>query len=898
MCIRDSVEPAFATGTSETSNEANEETSNEASNEPSDEVGLATSTAGVPDELDEEPVDSSSSVAFPNRQRVIQLAALAATLLICSFLGSMWWFGGDPDVVGSQNPNVDTTNIERPQAIADQPSGLEDGLEGDPPDFLASGNRDAYHSDEDLAHEIARQSNEEDLELDPNSEIDPLTALIEEIARANTDSNSSPNLVDAPKLVDTETDLHKIGTAEDLDDQPELVANPDGPTWDLKPDWNLAIQFAPNGLGAVSLNGEPVQAIFLQDNAVYLLRQIADEFQRRVQYLDNRLGSQVNGSIEVGQSNFRFEHVSKLDETIDKIDEHINELNIRPLKVNELMDLRVRYRKGIFANRDKFGTIDLANKDLRFYTEDEAFAICSVLSSSEAMLRDLANKRLVWEESTDTSPSEPKLVNRIAPSAFEAFAEFGKLSLPDPVFSDQSIASIQKLGPSELMRMLQGTSSVELFRDFNEFQEAKDFVYSNGPPEMKLRLKIDKIDRRLEEYADSKSEMTEMTEFVVNGLTAEKGRLTSQLRRSAVTLPGDSVAVQPLQDVLAERTDLQGLPLAMGKECHSDATETSDLKSVASSLGRMVNRFNGSLGSRDNAQNDAFRNLSIKQMVSYCMEEHLRDRMGDRTGDPSAQKLKTVDQILQIDHPRLRMDFIDALRGSESETATKLMVNKAKFDLVPQVRMAATEALADIDPGEYREDFLEGFKYPWHVVAEHSAEALVRLNDQGSIPKLIEMLDLPHPHLPIQLNGELVQCELVRINHMRNCLLCHAPSICDNDSTRGLIPHLSRPLPSEYYESRGEPAAYAVRADITYLEQDFSVVQPVQDPGPWPREQRFDYVVRKKRLTPAEASNLALQINQSPNRYRNAIIYALRELTGETPDDNSSSSWKKIMSDR
>ena len=273
--------------------------------------------------------------------------------------------------------------------------------------------------------------------------------------------------------------------------------------------------------------------------------------------------------------------------------------------------------------------------------------------------------------------------------------------------------------------------------------------------------------------------------------------------------------------------------------------------------------------------------------------------MGDRTGDPSAQKMKTVDQILQIDHPRLRMDFIDALRESDSKTATKLIVNKAKFDLVPQVRIAATDALADIDSGEYREDFLEGFKYPWHVVAEHSAEALVRLNDQGSIPKLIEMLDLPHPHLPIQHNGELVQRELVGINHMRNCLLCHAPSVCDHDSTRGLIPHSSRPLPPEYYGTRGgEPAAYAVRADVTYLEQDFSVVQPVRNPGPWPGEQRFDYVVRKKKMTPAEATNAARQISLAPNRYRNAIIYALRELTGETPVDNSSGNWKKIMSER
>jgi hypothetical protein len=298
--------------------------------------------------------------------------------------------------------------------------------------------------------------------------------------------------------------------------------------------------------------------------------------------------------------------------------------------------------------------------------------------------------------------------------------------------------------------------------------------------------------------------------------------------------------------------------------------------------------FNGSLGSRDAIQNDALRNLTLKEMVAFCM--------GDDADNPSAQKLKTIDHILQIDHARLRLEAIKTLRKSGSRTAMKLLAGKAKFDLEPEVRIAATDALADLDANVVRGLLLEGLRYPWHVVAEHSAEALVRLDDQDAVPQLIEMLDLPHPHYPFEDNGRVVQRELVGINHMRNCLLCHAPSMSSFDSVRGLIPDSNRPLPRHYYDTAGMAAEvpYAVRADVTYLQQDFSVLQSVKNPGPWPSEQRIDYVVQKKNLTRAEAKMVAQQVSQKPNRNWNAIVFALQQLTGETPKDNSSANWRMI----
>jgi len=69
-----------------------------------------------------------------------------------------------------------------------------------------------------------------------------------------------------------------------------------------------------------------------------------------------------------------------------------------------------------------------------------------------------------------------------------------------------------------------------------------------------------------------------------------------------------------------------------------------------------------------------------------------------------------------------------------------------------------------------------------------------------------------------------------------NCLLCHAPSSGEKEPIRALVPEKGKELPVEYYESR---KGTFVRADVVYLKQDFSVMQPVEKAAPWPSVQRF-----------------------------------------------------------
>jgi hypothetical protein len=88
-----------------------------------------------------------------------------------------------------------------------------------------------------------------------------------------------------------------------------------------------------------------------------------------------------------------------------------------------------------------------------------------------------------------------------------------------------------------------------------------------------------------------------------------------------------------------------------------------------------------------------------------------------------------------------------------------------------------------------------------------------------------------------------------------------------------------------------------VRADITYLRQDFSVTERVAKPDKWPEWQRFDYLVRTRELTADEVAAHRKKPRKSrfasyPQRY--AVRFALRELTGLDAGEESAD-WREIL---
>jgi len=251
--------------------------------------------------------------------------------------------------------------------------------------------------------------------------------------------------------------------------------------------------------------------------------------------------------------------------------------------------------------------------------------------------------------------------------------------------------------------------------------------------------------------------------------------------------------------------------------------------------------------------------------------------------------IPTLVQTLQAEREPVRNQLVRMLGRIKGSKATAALARMAVFDLSGEIRRTAIEALDKRSLKDARPVFLAALRYPWAPAAEHAAEALVALDDQDAVPGLKKLLDEPNPSEPFRnKEGKWMVNEVVRVNHLRNCLMCHAPSLDRKDMVRGLVPTPGRPLPvAVYYEGAGT----FVRADVTYLKQDFSVMQPVKDAKPWPEVQRFDYLVRTRELKAVELANRVkpVPVRKIPEMWqepfssstypqKEAIRFALREL--------------------
>jgi hypothetical protein len=106
------------------------------------------------------------------------------------------------------------------------------------------------------------------------------------------------------------------------------------------------------------------------------------------------------------------------------------------------------------------------------------------------------------------------------------------------------------------------------------------------------------------------------------------------------------------------------------------------------------------------------------------------------------------------------------------------------------------------------------------------------------------------------------------------------------------------PTPGEWDEHYGSSVSpdIMVRADVTYLRQDFSLLQKVADADPWPEMQRFDYLVRERVLTEKEAQAYQAEFarREATNPYRRAALAALRRLTGRDAG-TTALSWRTAL---
>jgi hypothetical protein len=237
--------------------------------------------------------------------------------------------------------------------------------------------------------------------------------------------------------------------------------------------------------------------------------------------------------------------------------------------------------------------------------------------------------------------------------------------------------------------------------------------------------------------------------------------------------------------------------------------------------------------------------------------------------------------MLQAEEEASRELLVEILARVLTPQASVALAQRALYDPSPKVRETAVEYLNGRERVEYRDTLLAGFRHPWATVADHAAEALVAVGDVGAIPALKQLVDKPDPALAVRQPGQeerlYIVREMVRVNHLRNCLLCHAPSSNGRDDLRGFVPESDKPLPLsiQYYDPRFKDGVF-VRADVTYLRQDFSVMQKVENAKPWPEQQRFDFLVRTREATPEEVD----AARNPPATYpqREAVLWAIAEL--------------------
>ncbi|MFQ3593305.1 MAG: HEAT repeat domain-containing protein [Gemmataceae bacterium] len=261
----------------------------------------------------------------------------------------------------------------------------------------------------------------------------------------------------------------------------------------------------------------------------------------------------------------------------------------------------------------------------------------------------------------------------------------------------------------------------------------------------------------------------------------------------------------------------------------------------------------------------------------------------------ASESVPVLVQMLMAENTQRRKILIEALSRIPSPRATVALAQRACFDLDPERRLQAVQALAKRPSEEYLGVLMAALRYPWQPITLHAAEALAALQRKEVIPGLLQMLDHPDPAAPYKKPGRkgLWVREMVRINHFRGCLLCHPPSFHRDDLVRGNVPTTDTALPSgpQYYA----PQALLVTARVTYLRQDFSLPQIVSDPGKWPEQQRFDFLTRERPVTPEEKQRvLEGQLTRSNEP---AIIHALRFLTKEDAGPRAED-WKKHFLNR
>jgi hypothetical protein len=361
-----------------------------------------------------------------------------------------------------------------------------------------------------------------------------------------------------------------------------------------------------------------------------------------------------------------------------------------------------------------------------------------------------------------------------------------------------------------------------------------------------------------------------------------------------------------IRSLKAENAELGGMPFLLGKACQLTVDDARRLATGALVVRSALAEGQRAKWTSASAKSHPLWTALAKNGYNAAMKTYAPKKGEDKPLLPG------LTQILAAESRELRLGLVENCRGTSNAEATAALARMAIFDPDPAVRKEAVDALRPRPAKESHAVLLAGLRYPWAPIAQQAAQVVTDLKRVDLLRPLIDLLDGPDPCDPFeQAEGQTqatVVRELVRVNHHRNCLLCHAPAQLgergrvDRSQPVGLVPSPASPLPPSastlYYLSR--PGDIVVRADVTYLRQDFSLIMRVENSAPWPEMQRFDFLVRTRRLTAAEYDAWQqVKRERSPQHispHRAAALSALQGLTGLAPG-TTGTAWRAALVD-
>ncbi|MDY3555961.1 hypothetical protein R5W24_005107 [Gemmata sp. JC717] len=344
--------------------------------------------------------------------------------------------------------------------------------------------------------------------------------------------------------------------------------------------------------------------------------------------------------------------------------------------------------------------------------------------------------------------------------------------------------------------------------------------------------------------------------------------------------------------LIESRADLAGMPFVMGDDCRSGPERAKHFAAAVA----LVRRAMQSGGSGRAFWTNYNALCEQQEEAASKSDKALKEQL-------TVTRIAALTQMLAPEPAEMRAGLVKHLTGVPHVEATRALARLAVFSPEDDLRFAAVDALKVRREKDYTDVLVKALRYPFPAVARRAADAIARLERADLTGELVAVLDEGDPRLPQAGTSGRTQFvrEMVKVNHHRNCMMCHAPGTSATSAGSDVtaeVPVPGEPLPAPSQGYRQSSPDLMVRIDVTYLRQDFSARLTVPDAQPWPDQQRFDFFVRERAVSDEEAGAYREKLTPKEpgvlSPYHKAALAALRELTGKDTAPTAAA-WRKLL---